>query len=117
MKLKELRENKNINQTTIADFLNISQEKYSRIENEKSKVDLNTLIKLADFFHVTIDNLVDHNVPYLLDKSLLSEKQNKLIERIINLNNLQCEKVEAYIIGLTSAEEQKERIITKFKGV
>lgn len=98
--LKKLRLLANKTQKDMAEETKIPQTTYSCYENGKTTPDANTLIKLADYFHVTIDYILGHEIPYLLDKSLLSDKQNNLINVIINLNDNQCDRVEAFIQGM-----------------
>ena len=57
-RLKGLREEKNLNQAQIAEFLNISQRTYSYYENGRD-IPIILLIKLADFYNVSIDYLLN----------------------------------------------------------
>ena len=59
MKLKELREEKNLTQVEIAEFLNIRQNTYSQYENEKRQLPIDVLIKLAKFYKVTTDYILE----------------------------------------------------------
>ncbi len=114
MKIKELRQQAKKSQKEVADFLNMSQTGYSGYETGRTDPDIETLKKLAEYFHTTIDNLVGHETPYLIDKSQFSDTQLKIIEEIKNLQEYACQKVEAYIIGLKAAEEEKQRIINLY---
>jgi len=58
MRLKELREEKNITQQAIASFLNIKQNTYSQYENEKRQLPIDILIKLSRFYKVTTDYIL-----------------------------------------------------------
>ena len=58
MKLKELREEKNLTQSQIADYLNIKQNTYSQYENEKRQLPIDVLIKLAKFYKITTDYIL-----------------------------------------------------------
>lgn len=58
MRLKELRKQKKLNQQAVADVLNCSQAVYSRYENEDREPPLDVLIRLADFYHTSLDELV-----------------------------------------------------------
>ena len=116
MKLKELRQQSKKNQIEVAKALNITQEKYSRIENNITDPDIETLIKLADYFHTTIDALVDHQVPYLLDRSTLSNEQNILLNDLITLDREQCLMTSAYIEGLKVGKAKREETISRLKG-
>ena len=113
MILKKLRQNINKTQKEVADDLQIQRTKYARYETGESDPDLDMLKKLADYFHVTVDYLIGHEVPYLLDKSILTDKQNKLINLIQNLKDSLCEKVEGYILGVLEMENDKEVLTRK----
>jgi len=60
--LKMLRKQKNITQQNIAIQLNISQEAYSLYENGKREPNIDTLIKLAELFGVSLDILTGRYV-------------------------------------------------------
>ena len=59
MKLKELREESGYTQNQIAKYLNIKQNTYSQYENEKRQLPIEVLIKLAKFYHVSTDYILD----------------------------------------------------------
>lgn len=58
MKLKYLREKKNISQLKLAMDLNMNQNSISRYENGQRQADYDTLIAFADYFDVSIDYLL-----------------------------------------------------------
>ncbi len=111
MKIKELRIRNNLSQTELAQIIDVSQKSVSDYEKGKTQPDFETLIKLADYFHTTVDNLLDHEVPYLLDTSTLTDEQNELLEKIKQLSKENCQRVDAYITGLLVAEEEKQKIL------
>lgn len=55
MRLKELREERNIKQTNIAKVLQIRQNTYSQYENGQRQLPVDILIQLAEFYHVSTD--------------------------------------------------------------
>lgn len=57
-RLRELRKDRKLTQTEISKLLNISQITYSQYERNARKPDMETLIKLADFFKVSLDYLM-----------------------------------------------------------
>ena len=59
MKLKELREENNLTQSQIADYLNIKQNTYSQYENEKRQLPIDVLIKLAKLYKVSTDYILE----------------------------------------------------------
>ena len=58
MKLKELREENNISQKEIADFLNVKQNTYSQYETGKRQLPIDVLIKLSKFYKTTTDYIL-----------------------------------------------------------
>lgn len=58
MKLKKLRKSKKISQLKLAMDLNMNQNTISRYETGEREPGINELIKIADYFDVSIDYLV-----------------------------------------------------------
>lgn len=58
VRLKELRKAKGMKQSDLADFLNLTTRHYQEIEYGKINLSMTTLIKLADYYNVSIDYLV-----------------------------------------------------------
>ena len=58
MRLKELRKQRGISQLKLAMDLNMNQNSISRYESGAREADYATLIKLADYFNVSIDYLL-----------------------------------------------------------
>jgi transcriptional regulator with XRE-family HTH domain len=61
MRLKELRKEKNITQIKLAMDLNMSQNTISRYETGERQAGYDELIKIADYFNVSIDYLLEHS--------------------------------------------------------
>lgn len=59
MRLKELRKKKKITQQRLAIELNMEQNTISRYGNEVREADYRSLIAIADYFHVSIDYLLE----------------------------------------------------------
>ncbi len=57
--LREIREDRDIKQKDIAKILNVSQNTYSQYETGIIPLTAETLIKLADYYNVSIDYLLD----------------------------------------------------------
>ena len=56
--VRAMRENSRLTQQQLADKLSVTQRKISYWESGKIEPDLESLWRLADFFDVTIDELV-----------------------------------------------------------
>ena len=57
-RLKELRKEQCLSQDKLAELLNVSRQSYSRYENGISEPELNTIVKIADIFNVSLDYLL-----------------------------------------------------------
>ncbi|MBQ7132716.1 MAG: helix-turn-helix transcriptional regulator [Oscillospiraceae bacterium] len=54
-RLKDLREDMDLKQEDIAKIINTSQSYYAQYENGKRSIPFERIIKLADFYNVSID--------------------------------------------------------------
>lgn len=58
MRLKDLREDMDIKQREIADYLHIKQNTYSQYENGQRQLPVDILIKLAKYYNVSTDYIL-----------------------------------------------------------
>ena len=66
MRLKEIRKSKGISQLKLAIDLNTNQNTISRYETGEREPGINELIKIADYFNVSVDYLLERtNNPYI----------------------------------------------------
>lgn len=64
--LRGIREDRDIKQKEIAKYLNVSQNTYSQYETGVISLTAEVLIKLSDFYKVSIDYLLDRtNNPHI----------------------------------------------------
>ena len=106
MKLKEFRKKYNLSQTDLAKIMKTSQKTISNYENGVTDPDLSSLISLADYFHTTVDHIIGHEVPYLINKSLFSDVQLEIIEKLKTLDNDQSKRILSYIDGIKSEQKR-----------
>lgn len=59
MRLKEIRKNRGISQLKLALDLSMTQNSISRYESGVREADYATLIKIADYFDVSLDYLLE----------------------------------------------------------
>ena len=67
MRLKELREDRDIRQKEIAEYLHIRQNTYSQYENGQRQLPIDVLVALAKFYQTSTDyllGLTDNPLPY-----------------------------------------------------
>ena len=58
-KIKELRNESGYTQKEISEKLNITERQYINIESGKSKPSLDTIIKIANIYNISIDYIVE----------------------------------------------------------
>lgn len=113
--LKKFRKENSLTQEQIATDLNISKSGYVSWESGRTQPGLEMTAKLADYFHTTIDNLLGHSVPYLLDKSTLSQSQRNIVDLLPYMSDNICNMAEAYISGLIAGEQAQQTQKQRFK--
>mgnify|MGYP002562962682 CR=1 FL=1 len=98
-RIKELRENMNVSQGKLANDLLIGQSTMSEYENGVKQPPISVLIKIADYFNVSLDYLTGRtNVKTTIDnlqEKLITESGKKI--NINDLLNLDSEEKEALI--------------------
>ena len=61
-KLKELRKTFALTQAEVAEKIGVSRVNYTRYENNNVRPDYETIIKIADFYDVSLDELFDRKI-------------------------------------------------------
>lgn len=77
-RLRNLREDRDLTQTQIAQYLHTTQRTYSHYENGDRNIPLETLMQLADFYNTSIDYLVgrtDIAQPYPTTKKVTKKSK------------------------------------------
>ena len=67
MRIKDLREDMDLTQKELADYLHIKQNTYSQYENGHRQIPIDCLIALARFYNTSVDyilRLTDVREPY-----------------------------------------------------
>lgn len=59
MRLKALREDRDITQKTLSEYLNIRQNTYSQYETGQRQLPIDILIRLADYFETSTDYILE----------------------------------------------------------
>lgn len=58
-RIRELREDNDLTQMYMAKLLNVNQRTYSRYETGEHEISLTSLSKIADFYRVSVDYILD----------------------------------------------------------
>ena len=96
IRLKELRQERNLNQQQLAIEIGTTQRNISNWENGNSEPDIQMILKMSNFFEVTVDYFLDNN-----DETLNNENKFFLENSLISLiKNLSIEKKRALLVLL-----------------
>lgn len=87
LNLKEIRKQNGTTQVSLAKFLGIDQTTYSGYETGKSNPDINTLIKIANYFNISLDYLCGRQNKSLIFADSLSKNKKELINLIKDLDD------------------------------
>ena len=102
MKLKELRKEKHLTQEELANQLKIGRVNYCRYEQEQIEPDLQTLIKIADYYNVSLDYLLgrtwNNQIGYI------PEDKKEVVKIILQLNEINTIKALSYCSGLLAGQ-------------
>lgn len=97
--LKNLRKNRGLYQKDIADLLGVAISTVSAWENDIYEIDFHNLKKLADFFDVTVDELLGRTTePQLFDDARVERPE--ILELYESLTPELQEHALAYLHGL-----------------
>ena len=100
MKLKKLRNQNNLTQEEFAKIMNITQFTYCNYEKGKTQAPIDVLCKIADYYGVTVDYLIDHEAKGFIDLSTFSDIKKGCIYLLSKLNDKDSAVVFGYITHL-----------------
>lgn len=108
MKLKELRNNLKITQKQVAESVGLTVQTYVNYELGRRQPDKETLIKLADFFNVSLDELLERKDCKFINLNFVAKEQRNIIETILTLNHDNLIKVETYAFARLEEQNSKK---------
>lgn len=92
-RLKNLRKQKDLTQTELANLLNLSHGAIAMWETGKRQPDNDTLLRIADFFNVTVDYLLGRDNEKTPPNEDLSEGEMLLLDLFRNASEEQQQMV------------------------
>lgn len=105
IKLKQLRLEVGLSQKDLAEKLDIPYKNYNTYELGRATPDIETLIKIANFYHVSLDYLCDNNF-HRLELGYLTDKKEAIIKAVKLLTEPECEKALSYLCGIKGLNEK-----------
>ena len=111
LNLKAIRINKGKRQADIAEYLHISRAAYTNIENGNRDPDTRTLLALADFYDVTLDELFGRapsKPPASAEAETLTQDEQNLLADYRSLNEQGREYIRQTLYMAVSAPIYKK---------
>jgi transcriptional regulator with XRE-family HTH domain len=115
MRIKELRKQRGLTMRELGKSIGVAESTVSLYENGKREPDHLTLIKLADFFGVSVDYLLSRtDLPFSIqddtEKIQPAAKGDELDERLISLlvdlSPSEVRRVEDFVAGLKASRKE-----------
>ncbi len=108
IKIKKVRELRNLTQEYMAQQLNVSQSTYSRLEKEDGDLTVSQLNRIAELLEIKVDDLINFNEKIVFN-NYATANQGYIINQ--NLSNKERELYEKTIKLLEGKIEFLEKII------
>lgn len=126
--MRILRESRDYSQEYVANILNINQKTYSNLESGKSKLTLERIQQLAEFYHVKPDYFLAEELPIInyntgnYSRSIVAARiynenkdaPDKLYERIIDEKDFQ---IKFLINELEALKKEKNELLSLVKNL
>lgn len=110
IKLKTLREQNNLTQRAFAEKLDVTHGAIGMWETGKRDPDIETLIKMSDFFGVSIDYLVGHsNEPYAAAKPAPADEYSDEEKRLVGAYRVLPEGKRLFLLEMIEKFAAEER--------
>ena len=114
--IKGLRTDNDLTQETVAQFLNVAQSTYSCYESGEYEISLNAAIKLAEYYHVSLEYVAGFSsyrkTPERLDKPILGRiTADRLLAEVESLDENQRADLVRYLrmLKLEKLANKKKR--------
>ena len=92
MKLKDILKAKGVSQTQLARDLNITQQTINSYTLNKSEPSIDTLCKIADYFHITLDELIGRDAR-LVNLASLDAKTREAVQAVLEMTSDEVSKL------------------------
>jgi transcriptional regulator with XRE-family HTH domain len=110
-KLLKLRREANLSQTEIADFIGVSQNAYNRWESDKCKPQAENLLKLSQYYHINIQELIDENEKINVSNNDIKGGNNFFGNNIPSITTLNIQPSIEIIEKVLKTQEQISKLL------
>ena len=99
--LKILRKSKKISQEELSKKLNLTRSTYSGYENAAAEPSLETLLKISDFYGMSVDNLLRRD---------LSELNDSDLSRVLKMESFDLQGKNLRVLAIAVGQDDEERV-------
>lgn len=92
MNLDKILKKYKISQTQLAKNLNITQQTMNSYALNKSEPNIDTLCRIADFFHISLDELVGRDT-CLVNIACLEDNTREVIQAVLSMTSDEVDKL------------------------
>ena len=110
-RLKQLREDRGLSQTRLAEMVEVTPRVYNRWERGSTIPRLDTLVRIADVLQVTLDELAGRKELKGPELKLRNPKLHDLYKQIDSLSNEDQQALEVLLDSLIKRSQMK-RVLT-----
>lgn len=107
MNLKRIRLNHGLRQEDVAKEINKTTVAYGYYENGRNEPDIQTLLKLADYYGCSVDYLLDHRTSGVIHLDSFTPEQQNVIKLMQEMNSDQVSQLSAYASFLVGTSLSK----------
>ena len=108
--IRKLRLERNLKQSDLAQILNVKQNTISNWETERTEVDRESTLKLADFFGVTVDYLLGREKPTISNTEKVVDFPKPKIQDEVEINDLYPVPLLGRVVAGVPIEAQEEAV-------
>jgi len=110
--LKKLRKENGLTQQQVADFLHLDRSTYAYYESGRTKINIDILIRLSNFFQVSLGTLVGEDLPAaVLADSSVSADAALIDESVSNFSQLSREEQYLVILFRSGTPGQRQKVL------
>jgi transcriptional regulator with XRE-family HTH domain len=103
-RLKSLRDSRNLSQQELADRLRLNRSTYARYELNQTQPDLDTLKKIADFYDVSVDYIMERTDVRNPDK----QPEGRFFYDLDNASQEDLDELESYFKFMQERKQKRE---------
>ena len=109
--LKTLRKKNLMTQQEVGDMLNISRQAYSNYETGKRAPEIGLLVKLSEFYNVSLDDMIKQTISPYNGNGIIRERTGALSKAVDNTSDdvlyLSSDETELIMSYRTLSEDDK----------